>query len=414
MKRIHTVIIGAGQAGLATSRCLTDRGIEHVILERGRVAQRWRDRWESLRLLSPNWMTRLPGWRYRGSNPDGFMTREEVVGLLRDYATSFDAPVEEETEVLRVEPTAEEWRVETDRESWIARNVVIATGHCQAANLPAVATSVPANLMQVTTIDYRSPDQLPEGGVLIVGASASGVQLAREIARTGRSVVISAGRHTRVPRRYRGRDIFYWLDRGGSLARPRSDVRDPELASHEPSLQLAGNEDGENIGLAELAAEGVALAGRLAAFEHGRARFADDLPLSVAQADRQLGALLSRVDRHIEAHGLAHSLSPAEPLARVPVEQALREIDLDAAEIRSVVWATGYSRSYRWLSAPVLGPNGEVQQTRGRTAAAGLYILGLQFMIRRNSSFIDGVGRDAEEIAEQIAAGSGRMRKEAA
>jgi putative flavoprotein involved in K+ transport len=414
MRRTHTIIIGAGQAGLATSRSLTDRGIEHVILERGQVAQRWIDRWESLRLLSPNWMTRLPGWRYRGSNPDGFMTRREVVGFLHAYARSFEAPVEEETEVLRVEPCAEGWKVVTDRERWIARNVVIATGHCQITNLPEVSSSVPTNILQVATSNYRSPDQFPEGGVLVVGASASGVQLARELVRSGRDVVLSAGEHTRMPRRYRGRDIFYWLDRGGSLARPLSDVSDPVRARQEPSLQLTGNEEGENIGLAELHRKGVALAGHLRAFEHGRAKFADDLPLSVARADRQLAALLSRVDRHIEAHGLDQALPPAEPLPRVPVEEALRELDLEAAGIRSILWATGYRRSYPWLSAPVLDSQGEIRQVRGRTAAAGLYVIGLQFMVRRNSSFIDGVGRDAEEIAEQIAASPGRLRKEAA
>jgi putative flavoprotein involved in K+ transport len=414
MKRIHTIIIGAGQAGLATSRCLTDRGIEHVILERGRVAQRWTDRWESLRLLSPNWMTRLPGWRYRGPNPDGFMTRREIVGFLRDYARSFEAPVEEETEVQRVEPYAGEWRVVTDRQRWIARNVVIATGHCQITNLPEVSSNVPANLVQVSTSNYRGPEQFPEGGVLVVGASASGVQLARELLRSGREVVLSAGEHTRMPRRYRGRDIFYWLDRSGSLARPLSDVSDPVRARQEPSLQLVGNGEGDNIGLAELHREGVTLAGHLRAFDHRRAIFAGDLPLSVARAERQLAALLTRVDRHIEAHGLDHVLPPAEPLPPVPVEHAVRELDLEAAGIRSVLWATGYRRSYPWLSAPVLDANGEIRQVRGRTTAAGLWVIGLQFMVRRNSSFIDGVGRDAEEIAEQIAALPGRMRKEAA
>lgn len=404
MKRTHTIIIGAGQAGLALSRCLGDRGIDHVLLERGRVAQRWTERWDSLRLLSPNWMTRLPGWQYRGNDPDGYMRRDEVIAFLRHYAQSFDAPVHEETTVFEVARHDDAWRVLTTNGAWLARNVVIATGHCQIPNVPAWA---PAYVHQRTTLAYRSPDQFPAGDVLVVGASASGVQLARELRRAGRNVILSAGRHVRVPRRYRGRDIHYWLDRTGSMSRALSDMRDPETARREPSLQLVGT--GENIDLHDLAAEGVRLAGRVVRFDGHRAHFANDLAQTVSDADRNLRRLLARIDRHIDAHGAARHFPQQRPLPPVPVDDAPQD-----ANITSILWASGYKRTYPWLRADVLDRRGEIIHTRGRTPARGLYVLGLQFMIRRNSSLIDGVGRDAMEIADHIAARATHASKEAA
>jgi putative flavoprotein involved in K+ transport len=414
MKRIHTIIIGAGQAGLAVSRSLTDQGIDHLLIERGRVAQRWEERWDSLRLLSPNWMTRLPGWRYSGPDPDGFMSKNEVISFLRSYARSFRAPVLEETVVHDVRQAGDEWHVSTDRGTWQAQNVVIATGHCDVPNVPRCSADVPSHIVQTTSIAYRNPDQLPSGGVLVVGASASGVQLARELAQSGRQVILSVGRHRRVPRRYRGHDIYHWLDRIGALERPLSSVSDPEAAMREPSSQLVGNDKGTNADLAQLASEGIRLTGRLAGFEESRARFAADLPHTTADADRQLSSLLSRIEEHIATHGLNSALPPAESVAPVPVTGAPLEVDLRSKGIRSILWATGYKRSYAWLRADVLDSRGEIRQQRGRTSAQGLYVLGLQFMIRRNSSFIDGVGRDALEVAAQIGGRAERASREAA
>lgn len=416
VQHIHTIVIGAGQAGLALSRCLTDRGVEHVLLERGRVAQRWSERWDSLRLLSPNWMTRLPGWQYRGPDQEGFMKRDEVIAFLRQYARSFEAPVEEETEVRSVGQWAGAWRVVTDRGTWVAENVVIATGHCHEARIPACARDLSPRVTQLSTADYRNPSQVPEGRVLVVGASASGVQLARELRRAGRDVVLSAGRHFRVPRRYRGRDIHYWLDRTGIMTRALTDMRDPASARHEPSLQLVGGS--ETLDLQALAKEGVRLAGRVTRFDATRAYFADDLATSMADADRRMRHILGRIDRHIAGHG-ADRHFPAEPdqgSAAAPGLDALagrRAAARSAEGFQSVLWATGYRRSYPWLHADVLDAGGEIRQTRGRTPARGLYVLGLQFMTRRNSSLIDGVGKDAEEIAMHIAEDA-RVRKEAA
>ena len=414
MKRTGTIIIGAGQAGLAVSRCLSERAIDHVVLERGRVGQRWEERWESLRLLSPAWMTRLPGWSYEGAAPDEFMTRDQVIDCLRRYAQSFQAPVQEDTTVLFVSPWLDGWRVITDRGTWLAENVVIATGHCQKTKVPSFAGDLPSHILQLGTSDYRNPAQFPvEGTVLVVGASASGTQLANELRGAGRRVILSVGRHTRLPRQYRGRDILYWLDRIGSFNRPLSDMPDPDMARREPSLQLVGSGKRETLDLSVLARKGVALAGHLLGFEGGMARFAADLPDTVAAADQQLRKVLSRIDRHIDSHGLEAEVSPAQPIESVPVAGAPLTVDLQAEGVSSVLWATGYERSYPWLHAPVLDEQGEIRQLRGRTPVRGLYVVGLQFMIRRNSSFLHGVGHDAEEIAEEIRRNA-QMRREAA
>jgi len=414
VKKINTIIIGGGQAGLALSRCLVDLRIDHVILERGGIAQRWKERWDSLRLLTPNWMTRLPGWSYKGDRPEAFMSGAEVNGFLNGYARSFDAPVEEETAVQRASPFADGWRVETNRDVRIAQNVVIATGHAQQTRVHASSAMLPRHIVQIPASAYRNPGQLPAGGVLVAGASASGVQLADELHASGHDVTLAVGRHNRLPRRYRGRDIMVWLDRIGSLQRPLSDMPDPEEAKHEPSLQLVGDVSGRTTDLTTLSHHGVRLAGRLAAVNGSRVRFQDDLAQQTAAADQRLGRLLSRIDQHIETHALQNDVQPPDPWALTPPVDAPAELDLDRTGIRSVVWATGFRRTYDWLEADVLDARGDVRNDRGHTPAPGLFIIGMQFMIRRNSSFIDGVGRDAAEIALGIARRAGALGREAA
>jgi putative flavoprotein involved in K+ transport len=413
MKRTNTIIIGGGQAGLAASRCLTGRRVDHAVLERGRIGQSWSERWDSLRLLSPNWLTQLPGGVPATGSPDAFMGRDDVIEMLRGYASSFRAPVHEETSVRRVEPAGDDWRVTTSRGTWIAENVVIATGHCQRSYVPPFASELPQRVVQMTTSDYRNPSQLPAGGVLVVGASASGVQLAHELRASGREVFVAVGSHTRLPRRYRGRDILYWIERTGAFDRRLSDMPNPRAAMREPSLQLVGDGVPETLDLAVLAAEGVGLAGRLVGFDGAKAIFADDLAKTTVYAEAQLRKLLARIDRYIESRGI-DAPSDDATIQPVPLAGAPRELDLDRAGIESVLWATGYRRDYSWLDAPVLDEEGEIIQHRGRTPARGIYVLGLQFMIRRSSSFLHGVGRDAEEIAEQIAPGARLRQMEAA
>jgi putative flavoprotein involved in K+ transport len=359
-------------------------------------------------------MTRLPGWTYRGPQPDGYMSREDVIGLLSAYARSFGAPVHEETAVTCVEASASGWRVATDRGTWRARHVAIATGYCQRTRVPPASRALPSDIVQVAATAYRNPAQLPDGGVLVVGASASGIQLADEIAGSGRPVTLAVGRHTRLPRHYRGRDILYWLDRIGALTRPVTDLSRPEEGRREPSMQLVGGDPPATLDLAVLSRRGVRLAGRLIGVDGARARFADDLAATTGEAEARMRRLLARIDSHIAAHGLDRSRADSGRPATVPAAGAPGTLDLRTSGIRSVVWATGYERSYPWLHAPVLDDAGDIRQVRGRTPAPGLYVLGLQFMIRRNSSFIDGVGRDALEIADDIARRAGQRRTEAA
>jgi len=411
MRRTNTVIIGGGQAGLAMSRCLTDRAVEHVVLERARIAERWRsERWDSARLLTPNWMTRLPGFAYRGADPDGYMTMPEVVGFLRSYAESFSAPVHEGTSVTAVRREGQGYRIETDRGVWLAANVVIATGHCDKPRVPRMAGQLSDEILQLVPTRYRNPDQLPRGGVLVVGASASGLQLAHEIHRSGRSVTLAVGRHTRLPRVYRGRDILSWFDAAGILDERFDEVRDLDASRGQPSLQLVGHPDRRSLDLATLQDAGVRLVGRAVAAARDQFLLAQDLAESVAAAEAKLTRLLARIDDYIAGAGLAGEVPRATPRRRVSVGPAPTRLDLREAGIRTVLWATGFRRSYPWLQVPVLDARGEIRHRGGVTPAPGLYVLGLQMLRRRKSSFIDGVGPDAAELADHLIDRADRRR----
>jgi putative flavoprotein involved in K+ transport len=399
MKRTDTIIIGGGQAGLAMSRCLDERGIDHVVLERGRVAERWRsERWDSLRLLTPRWQSRLPGWRYNGPDPEGFMARGEVVDYLERYARVYSAPVMTGVTVKRVERDDEGFRVTTDAGVWLAPNVVIATGFCDRANVPTMAAAVSAHVSQVIPTRYRNPEQLRDGGVLVVGASATGIQLASEIARSGREVTMAVGRHTRLPRSYRGRDIMDWFDALGVLSESTDDVWDLAASRAQPSLQLVGSTDRRSIDLAVVQSEGVRVVGRMLGAYGRRIYLARDLEESIERADRKMHEQLDRIDEYIGDRDVPDSDRPAP----VGVPESPAHLDLHAEGIRTVLWATGYRREYPWLQVPVLDARGEIKHDGGVTPEPGLYALGLHFMRRRNSAFLDGVGRDAAELAEHI------------
>jgi putative flavoprotein involved in K+ transport len=406
MRRTETVVIGGGQAGLAMSRCLTQGGIDHVVLERGRVAERWRsERWDSLRLLTPNWQSRLPGFRYQGPDPDGYMRMPEVAGLLERYARSFAAPVEEGTTVLAVETGGAGYRVTTNQGTWEAASVVIATGHCDTPVVPGIARQLPDDVVQVVPTRYRKPQQLPEGGVLVVGASATGVQLADEIHASGRPVTLAVSRHTRLPRVYRGRDILWWLDAMGVFDESVDDVFDIRASRHQPSLQLVGRPDRATLDLPALEGRGVRLVGRAAGAEGDRVFFADDLVAHTVAADSRLARLVQRIDIFAARTGLDPSWGPPEPFSPfLWPRPAPTEIDLRAEGISTVVWATGFRRLYPWLKVPVLDAQGEIRHEGGVTPSPGLYVIGLYFLRRRKSSFIDGVGQDAMELTAHLAA----------
>lgn len=411
MRDIHTIIIGGGQAGLAMSRCLADAGVEHVVLERGRVGERWRsERWDSLHLLTPRWLARLPGWSYDGPDPDGFMHRDEVVGYLEAYAGSFDVPLRAGVTVTAVAAHAAGFRVETDHGAWTAANVVIATGECDRPWVPAMARDLPGTVEQVVPTRYRSPDRLAEGGVLVVGASATGIQLAAEIHDSGRPVTLAVGQHTRLPRVYRGRDILWWLDRLGAFDERTHEVKNLDASRRQPSLQLVGGPDRRTLDLNVLHERGVRVLGRLRGVSGERAAFEDDLLETTAAADFKLGRLRLRIDRHIREHGLAGAVGPGEPFVPVRLPDPPLDLHLREAGIRTVVWATGFRRSYPWLRVPVLDAAGEIRHDGGVTAHPGLYVLGLNFLRRRSSTFIEGAGRDAAELAEHLVHHRGARR----
>jgi putative flavoprotein involved in K+ transport len=403
MKRTDTIIIGGGQAGLAMSRCLTSEGIDHVVLERGRVAERWRsERWDSLRLLSPRWHSQLPGLAHDGRNPEGFMAMPELIAYFERYAQTFSAPVRGETTVLAVRRAPSGgYVVETDQGSWRAPNVVIATGHCDVPFVPKAARGLSSNVHQVVPSRYKNPSQLPDGGVLVVGASATGIQLAQEIQRSGRPVTLAVGRHTRMPRRYRGRDITWWLEASGMLDERAEDAFDLGSARQQPSLQLVGTPDHRTLDLGALQDEGVRLVGHLTGTDDRRVHFCNDLEQTLESAERKLHRVLDRIDRYVD-----ETLMDAGAIERAPrIEVATpppTELDLGRAGIRTVLWATGYRRQYPWLRVPVVDIRGEILHEGGVTNAPGLYALGLNFQRRRNSSFINGVGSDARELTDHI------------
>ena len=411
MRRTEVVVIGGGQAGLAMSRYLIEAGIDHVVLERGRVAERWRrERWDSLRLLTPNWQTRLPGFHYAGPDPDGYMTAGEVASHLEHYASSFGAPVEDDTRVVELSQAGAGYRIVTDRGTWLARSAVVATGYCDVAHVPRAASSLTPRVRQVVPTGYRKPDDLDDGGVLIVGASATGVQIADELLRAGRAVTVAAGHHTRVPRSYRGRDIMWWLDTSGLLDVGADDVYDIEVSRSQPSFQLVGRPDHGSIDLAALRRKGARVVGRLRGIDNGRVWFDDDLVATTAASDAKLAMLLTRLDDfslHAGLDGRVGAPEPFEPVWPEFIEAPLT-LDLHEERISSVIWATGYRRGYSWLRVPVLDRRGEIAHRGGVTPSPGLYVLGMQFQRRRNSNFIDGVGKDARYLAAEIGAHLGQ------
>jgi putative flavoprotein involved in K+ transport len=401
MPTTDTLVIGAGQAGLALSRHLTTAGHDHVVLDRGRIGERWRsERWDSLALLTPNWLNQLPGSPPH-ADPDGYMTSRAFVRYLERYAASFDAPLHERVEVLDVRRVAGRFAVSTTDGDWRARRVVIATGDAAIGALPAVEGAAPAGPRSLHASRYRRPSLLPDGAVLVVGAGPSGQQIAAELARSGRDVVLAVGAHMRVPRRYRGDDVFTWLQRSGNLDQTLAQVTDPAAARRGRSLPLTGTRGGEQLDLGVLRALGVVVSGRLTGFHGRRAVFAPDLHASVEDAEQRMRSLLQSFDDTAARLGL--DVEDAAPIAPVSLPAGPSAVDLRG--FGAIVWATGYRRAYPWLKVgAALDRAGEVMQLRGRTAAPGLHTLGMKFQWRRKSHIIGGVGFDAADLAAEITA----------
>ncbi len=400
-----TVIIGAGHAGLAMSRCLTRRSIEHVILERGEVANSWKtERWDSLKLLTPNWQSRLPDYGYQGDDPDGYRTMPETVAFIERYADVISAPIQTHTKVTSVSRYNGGYAVATDQGDWECSSVVIASGACNIPQVPALASELPPGIDTFTPKTYRNPDQLAEGGVLVVGASASGTQIAEELQRSGRSVTLAVGEHIRAPRSYRGRDIEWWLDAAGVLDDRYDEVDDIARARKLPSLQLMGSPERRQIDLNSLTAIGVKLVGRLAGINGGKAQFSGSLNNHCAMSDLKMNRLLDTIDEWATSHGVDGEVDPSHRFEPTAVETSPQlAIDLRSGAIRTVIWATGYRPDHSWIDLPVFDRKGRIRHTGGVIDAPGMYLMGMPFQRRRKSAMIDGAGCDARELSAHLA-----------
>ena len=389
------------------SRCLAERSIDHVLLERGEVAHSWRtERWDSLRLLTPNWQSRLPGFRYDGNDPDGYRSLPEVVDFIAAYAKMISAPVRTHTTVTSVRDVEGGYLVRTNRSDWRCRTVVLASGACNIARVPSLAARLPSSVASLTAQSYRNPAQLPDGGVLVVGASSSGTQIANELQRSGRAVTLSVGEHIRAPRVYRGRDLEWWMDAAGVLDERYDQVDDITRARRVPSLQLAGTPDRSTLDLNALTDIGVRLVGRLAGVtDDGKAQFAGSLRNMCAMSDLKMGRLLDLLDEWARANGLDDAVGPPDRLPPTRVELAPPlGMDLLKSGIRTIIWATGYRPDYSWLELPVLDRKGLISHDGGIVCSPGVYLMGMQFLRRRKSALIDGAGDYARELSAHLAA----------
>lgn len=397
------VVVGGGQAGLATSYYLTRAGIDHVVLERDRIGERWRsERWDSFTLVTPNWATRLPGFPYEGDDPDGFSTREEVIEYLEAYVDHFDPPVRCGVEVTAVRSSGTGFTVATTGGTYETSNVVVATGTFQRPRIPAFAVELPSSVRQLHASRYENPDRLPAGGVLVVGSAQSGAQIARELHESGREVYLSVSSAPKAPRRYRGRDIVGWMVDVGSFETTVDELPSP-ADRFAPSAYGSGRNGGEEIDLLDLAAAGTTLLGRTEGVRARRLVFADDLEENLRHAYRFYTGLLERVDRHIETAGVD---APAPDLDLVDPDgisvDPPRNLDLEDANVRTVVWATGYDFDFEWVEPATVDEYGYPIHERGITGTPGLYFVGLLWLHTQGSSLLYGVGDDAEHVVADV------------
>ena len=406
-EKIDTVVVGGGQAGLAMSYHLKRLGREHVVLERGRVGESWRsERWDSLMFQFPSSSIQLPGYTYETDDPDGYVSKDEIVRFIERYAARIGAPLRDglRVDALRQDPASGRLRVETEQgPSFEAVNVIVATGSFHRPHIPAFAASLPVDLFQVHSRDYRNPDQLPPGGVLVVGSGASGSQIAEELHGAGRKVYLSAGRFHKTPRRYRGRDIYWWFEVLGIWHRPLE--LQPEIRNLR--FVVTGVGGGHDIDLRRFAADGMTLLGRLRGFSDGKLHIAADIEETLAQGDAWFASLRHRMDAYAEKNGMPPSPDSAmeEPAHALPSwSQPISELAPVRAGITSVVWCSGFRSDFGWIKLPIFDDAGEPRHQRGVTQRRGLYFLGLRRTYAVSSALLAGVGNDAAFIADHIAA----------
>jgi putative flavoprotein involved in K+ transport len=399
---VETVVIGAGQAGLATSYHLSQRGREHVVLERGEIADTWRtQRWDGFYLNTPRWTQALPGHEYRGSDPDGFSSLTETIAYFDDYADAVAAPVRIGMEVRRLSAPKGRLRVELDGDAVEAANVVVATGAYRRPTPTMLAERVPDDVLQLHTTEYRRPAQLADGEVLIVGAGQSGCQIADELLQAGRSVYLSIGRCPWIPRRYRGREIVHWLVDTGFVDQTVDTLPSPaaRLMCNPP---VSGNDGGHDCHPRWLEARGATLLGRLDGVDGHALSIAPDLDASLTFGDEFIADFLHKVDEHIAANAI--DVPEADPL--VPPrrqDDPILQLDLREVGIGTIMWANGFRPNFDWIGLPLFDEHGWPVQQQGVTAVPGLYFVGLHWLHKRKSSLLFGVGEDAERVVAHIA-----------
>ncbi|WP_267595675.1 MSMEG_0569 family flavin-dependent oxidoreductase [Carbonactinospora thermoautotrophica] len=399
------VVIGGGQAGLSMSYCLRQRGIDHLVLERDRVGYEWRERrWDSFCLVTPNWQCRLPGFPYQGDDPDGFMGRDEVVRYIEDYAASFNPPLVEHVTVTRLR-RGRVFEISTTRGELTTDQVVVATGPYHGPAIPRMAERLPEDVVQIHSSEYRNPDQLPPGEVLVVGSGQSGCQIAEDLHLAGRRVHLAVGDAPRVARFYRGRDVVAWLDAMGYYDKSIDEFDDQDSVRFRANHYVTGRDGGRDIDLRALAREGMRLYGRLIGISDATAHFAADLRRNLDNADAVSESIKDSIDEFIEAQGIDAPVEPRYTPVWEPADEP-GELDLRRSRISAVVWCTGFRREYRWIEVPVFDGRGYPTHKRGVTSCPGLYFLGLPWQHTWGSGRFSGVARDAEYLAERIACGA--------
>ena len=402
IEEVDTLVVGAGQAGVALSEHLSGCGVPHLILERHRIAERWRsERWDSLVANGPAWHDRFPGMEFLGGDPDAFISKEEVADYFVAYAEKIAAPIRCGVEVKEVRRLAGRpgFRVETSEGVIEAQSVVAATGPFQRPVIPRIVPE-DAPILQMHSNSYRNPTQLPDGAVLVVGAGSSGVQIADELARAGKHVYLSVGPHDRPPRAYRGRDFCWWL---GVLG--KWDAETPAAGAEHVTIAVSGARGGETIDFRRLATQGITLVGMSRAYENGTLTFAPDLADNIARGDANYLSLLDEADDYVRRNGLDLSEEPSARMIRADplcVSDPILRLDLAGAGITSIIWATGYAVDYGWLKVDAFDERGRPRHQRGVSVEPGLYFLGLPWQSRRGSSFIWGVWHDAKHLADRI------------
>jgi putative flavoprotein involved in K+ transport len=405
MEKIETIIIGGGQAGLATSYHLKQLGREHIVFEAAEKAGNvWRNnRWDSFTFVTPNWTIQLPGAHYDGNDPDGFLLKDEIVAYFERYVEKYDLHVRFKTSVLEIAPmeNGSGYRVQTDAKTYQAKNVVVATGSFQNPKIPAFSTDIPRDVSQLHSGQYRNPKQLPEGAVLAAGSAQSGMQITEELYQNGRKVYLCTGTAPRVPRRYRGRDIVVWLADTGFFDQTVDKLPSPK-ARLGGNPQATGKDGGHSVNLHQFMRDGVTLLGHIAGARDGKVMFKPDLKENLAKVDKAEKDIVAMIDKYIEANGVNAPQETPPDLQDGYSAEVITELDLKAAGINTIIWAMGYIADYSLVKLPITDEDGFPIQQRGVTQYPGLYFVGTNWLHKRKSTILLGVNEDVEHIIAEM------------